>query len=144
MKKTTLILLTLLSLCAATQAQSAMGKLIVVGNKTGTTTATLSEIRKIFKAKYSTWSNGEAITIVLPSPKTANAEPAARTIYQTTVPSMQKFWLSLVFQGRASPPVFTDSDVETLQYIQKTPGAIGVVDVNTPGIPRTMIIQVTP
>ena len=40
---------------------------------------------------------------------------------------MQKYWLSLVFQGRTSPPVFLDSDAEIIAYVLKTPGAIGVI-----------------
>ncbi len=123
-------------------AQQDFSNMIVIGNKTGMSSASVAEIRKIFKAKYTNWSNGEAVTIVLPSPKTSNAEPVAKNIYQTTVSSMQKFWLSLVFQGRFSPPIFTDSDAETIQQIQKTPGAIGVVSTSATNIPKAFIIQV--
>ncbi len=104
----------------------------------------VNELRKIFKGKYTNWRNGEAVTIVLPSPKTNNAEPVAKFIYQSSVSSMQKFWLSLVFQGRFSPPIFTDNDLETLQQVQKIPGAIGIVDEGDIGIPKALIIQVTP
>ncbi len=125
-------------------AQQDLSRLIVIGNKTGMSTVSLKELRKIFKGKYTNWSNGETVTIVLPSPKTNNAELVAKLIYQTSVPSMQKYWLSLVFQGRFSPPIFTDSDLETVQQIQKIPGAIGIVDKDATGIPRVLIIQVTP
>jgi ABC-type phosphate transport system substrate-binding protein len=125
-------------------AQQDLSKFMVIGNKTGMNSVSIKELRKIFKGKYTNWSNGETVTIVLPSPKTNNAELVAKIIYQTSVPSMQKYWLSLVFQGRFSPPIFTDSDLETVQQVQKFPGAIGVVDINTTGIPRGFIIQVTP
>jgi ABC-type phosphate transport system substrate-binding protein len=138
-----IVLVVMLSVSVNSFAQQGFSNLTIVGNKTGMSTSTVSEIRKIFKAKYTNWSNGESVTIVLPSPKTSNAEPVAKNIYQTTVSSMQKFWLSLVFQGRFSPPVFTESDMETIQYIQKTPGAIGVVDASATGIPKALIIQVT-
>jgi len=118
--------------------------MVVIGNKTGMSSVSVKELRKIFKGKYTNWRNGEAVTIVLPSPKTNNAEPVAKFIYQSSVSSMQKFWLSLVFQGRFSPPIFTDSNLETLQQIQKTPGAIGIVDQDDMNIPRALIIQVTP
>jgi ABC-type phosphate transport system substrate-binding protein len=125
-------------------AQQDISKFIVIGNKTGMNSVSLKELQKIFKGKYTNWRNGEAVTIVLPSPKTNNAEFVAKIIYQTSVPSMQKYWLSLVFQGRFSPPIFTDSDLETLQQVQKLSGAIGIVDKDATGIPRSLIIQVTP
>jgi ABC-type phosphate transport system substrate-binding protein len=145
MAKKLLILITIaFVLSTKLFAQQDLSRLIVIGNKTGMSSVSLKELRKIFKGKYTNWSNGETVTIVLPSPKTNNAELVAKVIYQTSVPSMQKYWLSLVFQGRFSPPIFTDSDLETLQQIQKTPGAIGIVDNDASGIPRAFIIQVTP
>jgi ABC-type phosphate transport system substrate-binding protein len=141
-KRIFFFLLFMLSATVGLFAQQGFSNLIIIGNKTGMSATSTTEIRKIFKAKYTNWNNGEAVTIVLPSPKTANADPVARNIYQTSVASMQKFWLSLVFQGRFSPPVFTDSDQETIQFIQKTPGAIGVVDASATGIPKGFIIQV--
>ena len=145
MTKKILILLTVaFVMLTKLYAQQDLSRLIVIGNKTGMSTVSLKELRKIFKGKYTNWSNGETVTIVLPSPKTNNAEPVAKLIYQTSVPSMQKYWLSLVFQGRFSPPIFTDSDLETVQQIQKIPGAIGIVDKDATGIPRVLIIQVTP
>jgi ABC-type phosphate transport system substrate-binding protein len=145
MTKKILILLTVaFVMLTKLYAQQDLSRLIVIGNKTGMSTVSLKELRKIFKGKYTNWSNGETVTIVLPSPKTNNAELVAKLIYQTSVPSMQKYWLSLVFQGRFSPPIFTDSDLETVQQIQKIPGAIGIVDKDATGIPRVLIIQVTP
>lgn len=145
MAKKILILLTIaFVLQTKLYAQQDLSKMIVIGNKTGMSSVSLKELRKIFKGKYTNWRNGETVTIVLPSPKTNNAEPVAKIIYQTSVPSMQKYWLSLVFQGRFSPPIFTDSDLETVQQIQKITGAIGIVDKDAAGIPRALIIQVTP
>jgi hypothetical protein len=40
---------------------------------------------------------------------------------------MQRFWLALVFQGRAAPPIFVDSVEEMVSYVRRTPGAIALV-----------------
>jgi hypothetical protein len=40
---------------------------------------------------------------------------------------MQRFWLALVFQGRAAPPIFVDSAEEMVSYVRRTPGAIALV-----------------
>jgi ABC-type phosphate transport system substrate-binding protein len=141
-KRIFFILILVCGLFAKVYAQKDFSNLTVIGNKTGKSTITVNELQKVFKGKYTNWSNGESVSIILPSPKTDLAESVAKLIYQTSVTSMQKFWLSLVFQGRFSPPVFTDNDQETIQQIQKNPGSIGVVDATTAGIPKALIIQV--
>ncbi len=112
--------------------QTTWSELTVIGNKIGQTEMKAQQARNVFRAQTTTWSNKTTITIALPSPKSGTAEPVARLIYGTKVTTMQKFWLSLVFQGRASPPNFFDSDQELIQFVQKTPGAIGVVSENAP------------
>jgi hypothetical protein len=48
-------------------------------------------------------------------------------VYRKSVKDVQKFWLSIVFQGRAKSPVFFETELEMLEYVKKTPGAIGVL-----------------
>ena len=55
---------------------------------------------------------------------------------------MQKFWLSLVFQGRNNPPVFLDSDKDIISYIEKNPGAIGIISRSNTDINTALIINI--
>jgi ABC-type phosphate transport system substrate-binding protein len=119
------------------RAQTTWGELSIIGNKTGLTQLKAQEARNIFRANTTTWPNKISVTIALPSPKSSSSEPVARLIYGTRPASVQKFWLSLVFQGRATPPNFFDTDQELIQFIQRTPGAIGVISSTTP-IPATV------
>lgn len=121
----------------ALQAQTAWGELSIIGNKIGVTQLKAQEARNIFRANKTTWPNKVAVTIALPSPQSTASEPVARLIYGTRPSSVQKFWLSLVFQGRATPPNFFDTDQELIQFIQRTPGAIGVILASTT-IPNTV------
>ncbi len=123
-------------------AQNMWSELIIVGNKIGRTQLSTKEVRDVFRAKTSTWSNKISVSIALPSPQSSTAEPVARLIYGTKPPGVQKFWLSQVFQGRANPPSFFDSDQELIQFIQKTPGAIGVVASSTSIPPNVTIISI--
>jgi len=120
-------------------AQSAWGELLIIGNKTGTTQLKAQEARDIFRARTTTWTNKVSVTIALPSPKSTTAEPVARLIYGTKPSSVQKFWLSLVFQGRATPPNFFDTDQELIQFVQRTPGAIGVISSST-ALPNAVLL----
>jgi ABC-type phosphate transport system substrate-binding protein len=61
-------------------------------------------------------------------------------MFDGTVKSMQKYWLSLVFQGRSNPPIFLENDQETIQFIQKNPGAIGFISSETRA-PKGLIID---
>jgi len=125
-----LLLLAGMLVGADLSAQQAWGELIVIGNKTGQTQLKTSEARNI------------SVTIALPSPQANAAEPVARLIYGTKPASVQKFWLLQVFQGRSTPPSFFDTDQELIQFVQKTPGAIGVIAGSTPVPPTLTIISI--
>jgi ABC-type phosphate transport system substrate-binding protein len=121
------------------RAQTAWGELAIIGNKIGLTQLKAQEARNIFRANTTTWPNKITVTIALPSPKSSTSEPVARLIYGTRPSSVQKFWLSLVFQGRATPPNFFDTDQELIQFVQRTPGAIGVISSEV-AIPNSVLL----
>lgn len=129
----------LLLIANSAHAQSAWGELSIIGNKIGYQQLKAQQARNVFRAQMTTWPNKVAVTIALPSPKSTTSEPVARLIYGTRPSSVQKFWLSLVFQGRATPPQFFDSDQELILFVQRTPGAIGVIDSATP-IPAGVVL----
>ena len=122
-------------------AQSATS-IIVIGNKVGFESTTMKEVKQIFRGKYTSWRNNEQVTIVLPSSKSESAVGIALAIYGTSVSSMQRYWLSLVFQGRFSAPIFLETDQEIITYIKKTPGAIGVISSDAVGVPKNLIINI--
>jgi ABC-type phosphate transport system substrate-binding protein len=124
---------------ASSLGQSVWGELTIIGNKTGVSQMKAQEARNVFRARNTNWSNKIAVSIALPSAKSSISETTARVIYGTKPASVQKFWLSIVFQGRASPPYFFDSDQELIKFVQKTPGAIGVVSSST-DIPSNLSI----
>jgi ABC-type phosphate transport system substrate-binding protein len=117
-------------------------KLVVVGNNVGFKEASFDEIIAIFKGKKSQWSNGEAVTIVLPSSKADFAGIVANEVYKTSVNGMQKYWLSWVFQGRGNSPVFVTSEKEMVETIRATPGSIGLLPSSYNDIPSSLIIKV--
>lgn len=54
---------------------------------------------------------------------------------------MNKFWLALVFQGKASAPVFFTSKSDLEEYVTLTSGAIGIIEVPSESKLRTVIID---
>ena len=115
---------------------------IVIGNTVDIKTASEKHIRSIFRGKYSTWNNRQTVTIVLPSKKNENCARVASYLYETTITGMQKFWLSQVFQGRSTPPVFLDTDTEISNYVEKNPGAIGIISRSNTETKPALIINI--
>jgi ABC-type phosphate transport system substrate-binding protein len=138
-----LILFVFILLGSSLMGQSALPDLTIIGNKTGFESTSLKEIRQIFKGKYSSWPIAKStVTIVLPSPKSPTSQKVATQIYGNTVSGVQKYWLSLVFQGRANPPIFLDTDEEIVEIVRKNPGSIGIISSSYPNISKSLVINI--
>jgi len=77
----------------------------------------------------------------LPGASSEINQQVSNQIYAKSFVAVQKYWLSLVFQGRFNAPYFFNTDEETISFIQKTPGAIGFVSPNTP-VPDRLLIKI--
>jgi ABC-type phosphate transport system substrate-binding protein len=135
-----IILLFFLSNFAA--AQGEINNVQIVGNNIGTVTLKKNTLINVFRGRVTTWGNKKTVTVVLPSQKNGSAVLVAEVIYNTTLKGMQKFWLSLVFQGRANPPIFLDTDEEIIRYVQTNPGSIGVIS-KVENYPKNLLIEIT-
>jgi hypothetical protein len=119
--------------------------LTVIGNNLGSKSFTEQQIIDAFKAKNNFWSNGKALAVCLPETKTSDATPVCSKIYAKTVSEVQKFWLSQVFQGRSRSPHFFETDQEMIDFIAKTPGAIGAfVNDKNIAVPTELTLQINP
>jgi ABC-type phosphate transport system substrate-binding protein len=114
---------------------------LVVGNDTGITSLTNSELISIFKPKNNRWENNRPVIIVLPGSGSDISEAVARQVYGKSFVAVQKYWLSLVFQGRFNAPYFFNTDEEVLNFIKKNPGAIGFVS-SSNGVPENLLIRI--
>jgi ABC-type phosphate transport system substrate-binding protein len=108
-------------------AQADWNKVTVVGNNTANPSLTRVQVTTIFKGGKARWKNDEDVIVVLPSSKHPDCEIMAATVFAKDMKFVKKHWLNLVFQGRANPPVYLDSNEEILSYVKKHAGAIGVL-----------------
>jgi ABC-type phosphate transport system substrate-binding protein len=144
MKKITIILILLFAILGGDSlyGQVSMNAVTIIGNKTGFSSNSAKEIKQVFRGKYANWSTREQVIIVLPASKSSSAETVASVVYGNTVSGVQKYWLSLVFQGRSNPPVFLDTDEEIINYVKKTSGSIGVISSGNQKVPGNLIISI--
>jgi ABC-type phosphate transport system substrate-binding protein len=108
-------------------SQSDWNAITVVGNKTELKSISKSKLKRIFKGYESRWNNDNEIIVVLHSSKSPTCEIMAQTIFGSSMKTVKRYWLNLVFQGRANPPVFLDDNLEILNYVKSHPGAIGIL-----------------
>ena len=109
------------------QGQEIISGYQVIANDAGISEISLDELRNRFKGKHASWETDSEVLIVLPSSKNEHAEAISELIYNKSFYGVKKFWLSLVFQGRFSPPHFLDSDEEIAKFVSNNEGAIGLI-----------------
>jgi hypothetical protein len=115
----------------------------LIGNNTGLSAASKKQVRGVFRGNQSLWKSGEKVILVMPSAKADFANQFSESVLQMSYPALQKFWLALVFQGRADAPVFFNSSNEILDYVAKNPGAIAVVNIPEKDINPKLLIPIS-
>ncbi|MCX6274055.1 MAG: hypothetical protein NTV09_02450 [Bacteroidetes bacterium] len=103
--------------------------LMVISNPKGAQKElTFAELTAIMKGEKQRWKDGTAITIALMKSSTSTGEAAAKKVYGNTGDGLNKYWLALVFQGKAKAPAFFNSPGDLEAFVSQTPGAIGIIE----------------
>ena len=117
--------------------------LVVIGNEIGSREIKSAYLKEVYQAKYTFWPNKKSIQVALPGTQSQDAVFVYQTVYGKSIKEVQKFWLSIVFQGRSKSPSFFDSPKEMIDYVQRTPGAIGLLK-SDDGVPKNLLIKLIP
>jgi len=144
MKRLKLIVACIVLFQTATFSQQpSLDGLMLIGNQTGLTTVNRKQLDGIFRGSQSIWKTKELVIVVMPSSKAEFADQFAVSVLQMSHSAVQKYWLALVFQGRANVPIFLNSSIEIVEYVKKNPGAIAVIKVADLDIPAGMVIKIS-
>ena len=131
MKKisTPVIVTVLILLMTAFYSVGQTNNLIVISNpKGGQGELTFAELTAIMKGEKQRWKDGTAITIALMKSSTSTGDATAKKVYGITGDGLNKYWLALVFQGKAKAPAFFNSPGDLETFVSQTPGAIGIIE----------------
>lgn len=116
--------------------------LTVIGNPKGAPAALrFSELQSILKGERQRWRNGNKILIALMKTNTDVGRFTSAKIYNMSPDEVKKFWLALVFQGKADAPTFFNTVSELQAFVAENPGAIGIVDAPAP-IANTQVVLI--
>ncbi|MEO7871744.1 MAG: hypothetical protein ABIT08_04035 [Bacteroidia bacterium] len=89
---------------------------------------TNAELKSILKGEKQRWSNSVPVVIALMKSTTDAGRGISKKIFEMDVDEFNKYWLALVFQGKAKAPYFFHSASELETFVTETPGAIGVIE----------------
>ena len=72
-------------------------------------------------------SDGTKVMIALLKTNTALGTTISKKVYNMSGDELNKYWLGLVFAGKAKAPQFFRSEDDLKDYVSQTKGAIGIV-----------------
>lgn len=106
--------------------------IVVVANQSvPTTTLDRATLVKIFLKRETEWSNGSKISPIDREPRSDVRESFSESLLGRPVALIQRHWHSQIFSGRSIPPPEVETDVEVLEFVAQTPGAVGYVTKGT-------------
>jgi len=122
-----IVIASILSLSSATSADEQ--SIMVIANEKGApNTLTMKELKSIFQGEKQRWNDGTKISIAFMKSSTPVGSATSNKVLKMSGDQLNKFWLALVFQGKAKAPFFYGSASEVENYISQNAGAIGVVE----------------
>lgn len=123
-------------------ARSQNGTLTVISNTNGAPSELkMSDLKSIFLGEKQRWRNGKKISIALMKTSTPAGMNTCKKIYDMSSDELKKFWLALVFEGKAEAPVFFNTASELENFVAENPGAIGITD-QPPASAETHVVLV--
>jgi ABC-type phosphate transport system substrate-binding protein len=121
--------LIVLLLFSGAEVTAQVSGLTVISNQNGSPSSLkFSELKSIFMGEQQRWRSGTKITIALMKTNTSAGKNTSKIIYSMSSDELNKFWLALVFQGKAQAPNFFNSAAELENFVAQNPGAIGILD----------------
>jgi ABC-type phosphate transport system substrate-binding protein len=98
---------------------------VVVSKQNGVNALSSAQLSRIFRAETRKWADGKSIQLVLH--RASNGE--AITLQRLNKMSAQQWhnWMA----AHKDSLTLVDSDEDVLNYVENTPGAVGLVDVRS-------------
>jgi hypothetical protein len=136
-----LFFLLLICLWGPAPARAQDMSLVVIGNGKGVPSEMkLAQLQSTLRGEKLRWPDGSKVTIALLKSNTPIGTTTSRKVYNMSANELNKYWLALVFQGKADAPNFFASEAELEEFVSQTNGAIGVVS-HPPASGKTILID---
>ena len=116
--------------------------LTVIGNSKGSPSELkMMQLQSILKGEKQRWGDGTKVVIALMKTNTPVGSVTSKKIFNMSGDQLNKYWLGLVFQGKADAPTFFNSMSELETFVAQTPGAIGIIGQSPTIAQKTIIVD---
>jgi ABC-type phosphate transport system substrate-binding protein len=116
--------------------------LTVIGNAKGSPSELkMMQLQSILKGEKQRWSDGTKVIIALMKTNTPTGSITSKRVFNMSGDQLNKYWLALVFQGKADAPTFFNSMNELETFVAQTPGAIGIIGQSPTVAQKTIIVD---
>ena len=105
---------------------------VIVNAKGAPAEMNMNQLKSTMKGEKLRWPDGSKVVIALMKTNTPVGQNTSKKIYNMSSDELNKFWLALVFQGKADAPNFFNSESELEEFVSQTKGSIGVVNQISP------------
>ena len=101
---------------------------IVIGNPSTTPDAiSKRDLSRIFLKTRNRWPDGQAAEPVDQGGSGPLRAAFSQEVLDRSLDMVESHWQAQVFAGRGTPPTTLDSDAAVLDFVRRTPGAVGYV-----------------
>lgn len=102
--------------------------LVVISNGKGAPAEMkMAQFKSALRGEKQRWPDGTKVVIALMKTSTPIGNATCKKIYNMSGNELNKYWLALVFQGKADAPNFFNSESELEAFVAQTQGSIGIV-----------------
>ncbi|WP_324673524.1 hypothetical protein [Hymenobacter sp. GOD-10R] len=123
-----IFILLLLTVYLPLPANSQNMSLTVIANGKGIPAEMkMDQLRSIIRGEKLRWPDGSKVVIALMKTNTPIGVNTSKKIYNMSENELNKYWLALVFQGKANAPNFFNSESDLGEFVSQTNGAIGIL-----------------
>jgi hypothetical protein len=116
-------------------------QLVIIGNTESVPSEmNMNQLKSVLKGEQMRWEDGSKVSIALMKTNTPVGTNTCKKLYNMSGNELNKYFLALVFQGKAKAPVFFNSETALESYVADTPGAIGVLEqINDDHLKRVLV-----
>jgi ABC-type phosphate transport system substrate-binding protein len=120
-----LLLVFALALPARTTGAQAVKIVVNAASETGDVTA--ASLARIFLKQEKKFASGTAAFPVDQAKASPTRATFSKDVLGRSTSAVEQYWLQQVFAGRDTPPPAKATDDEVVDFVKRTPGAIGYV-----------------
>jgi hypothetical protein len=117
----------LILFCHLSASSQSLNLVVIANGKGVPSEMNLAQLKSTMRGEKLRWPDGTKVIIAFLKSSTPIGVETSRKIYNMSANELNKYWLALVFQGKADAPNLFNSESDLEEFVSQTNGAIGVV-----------------